>query len=1037
MFGYTVEEMLQANAEIFHLNHESYLKFAELAFNFVIHGKPIGIDYQFKKKDGTVFWMHMAGDIIEGQEEVLWTVVDITAQVEAKKELTKQYALLESVTNATPDLIFYKDYLNEDGRYIGCNEAFTHFVGKSKEEIINSNDIELFGEEVGGFFRQKDKEMLSQNHSIENQEWVSYPDSHKVLLNTLKTPFVDENGQTIGILGISHDITSVYNSNKNIQELNERMELALLGNHDAVWDFNLVTNEVYYSPRWKEMLGYSEDELPNEANVWDEHVHKQDKEKVLEAIKNHIEGKNEFVDIEHRLQHKNGKWLWIHIRAKAIFDKDGKAIRLIGTNTDITQQKKEQLKTNQLAQMLEQIHDSVIATDLEGNITSWNYASEVMLGYSAKEMIGKHITSIYLEKDYESLEENIKLLMKNGFSYADITLVKKSGDTIEAELSLSILKDEDDNPTGMVGYSKDITKRKKVQHDLLQQHKYLQSIIDGVEDPIMVIKEDYSVELMNSTLQEASKNIKLEDKEHPKCYELSHNRSTPCDGTEHPCPLKDVLKTKKHETVVHKHYDTEGKKIYVELSATPLLDKEQNCIGIIESARDITVHLQVQDELRLQKDILRHQAHHDFLTGLPNRILFQDRLEQALEKAKRDKSILALLFIDLDHFKEINDSLGHKTGDEVLKIITHIFRNTIRKEDSIARLGGDEFTIVLEGLKRPQDASILAKKLLQELSKPIVINNHELYISSSIGISIYPNDGISFMDLLKYADAAMYKAKNEGRNNFQYYSPEMTKLAFERVIMETHLRDSLKHNNFIVYYQPQVDGKTDKIIGMEALVRWNHPTLGMISPAKFIPLAESTGLIVNLDRFVMKTAMTQLASWYKKGLNPGVLAMNLAVKQLQQKDFIPMFTKLMQETNCKAEWIELEVTEGQIMNNPEKAIKILKEISALGVELAIDDFGTGYSSLAYLKKFPINKLKIDQAFVKDLPSDEEDAAITKAVIALAKSLKLRIIAEGVEEEKQKNFIVENGCTNIQGYFYSKPISADEMELLLEKELEKK
>ena len=258
----------------------------------------------------------------------------------------------------------------------------------------------------------------------------------------------------------------------------------------------------------------------------------------------------------------------------------------------------------------------------------------------------------------------------------------------------------------------------------------------------------------------------------------------------------------------------------------------------------------------------------------------------------------------------------------------------------------------------------------------------------------------------------------------------MTELAFERVAMETSLRAGLENEEFVVYYQPQVNGATDTLIGMEALVRWQHPTMGLVSPAKFIPLAESTGLIVELDRYVMKTAMTQIVRWHKEGLNPGVLAMNLAVKQLKQADFISMFKELIEETSCKSEWLELEVTESQIMTNPDEAIQILQKISDLGVELAVDDFGTGYSSLAYLKKLPIDKLKIDQIFVRDLPDDKEDAAIAKAVIALANSLHLKVIAEGVETKEQRDFLVKNGCHKIQGYFYSKPVPTDEIESIL-------
>jgi len=559
----------------------------------------------------------------------------------------------------------------------------------------------------------------------------------------------------------------------------------------------------------------------------------------------------------------------------------------------------QQLKSQHQAQMIEQTHDSVISTDLDGTIISFNHGSEVLLGYKAQEIIGKHITLIYLEEDYEILGKNIEILMKEGEHNIEVRLVKKSREVVDTDLSLSILKDAEGKPSGMVGYAQDITSRKEAKEQLVNE-----------------------------------------------------------------------------------------------------------------------------------KEKLAYQAHHDILTGLPNRILFNDRLLQSIEKAKRKNSKLALLFIDLDHFKEINDSLGHDIGDQVLQEVALKLRKTIRYEDTIARLGGDEFTVILEELNEASDTSLIAHKILKVLSEPITINSNNLYVSSSIGISIYPDDGEGTQNLIKYADSAMYKAKEEGRNNFQFYSVEMTELAVQRVAMETALRESLKNKDFLVYYQPQIDATTNKLIGMEALVRWQHPTLGLISPDKFIPLAEATGLIIELDRFVMRTAMIQIATWYKQGFSPGTLAINLSVKQLQQKDFLDFVNLLMRECTCETQWIEFEITESQIMVKPKEAIQILNQINTLGINLAIDDFGTGYSSLSYLKKLPINKLKIDREFIKNLPSDEEDVGITKAIIALAKSLNLNVIAEGVETEEQKEFLIQNGCNNIQGYIYAKPMRADKMSTFL-------
>ena len=432
-------------------------------------------------------------------------------------------------------------------------------------------------------------------------------------------------------------------------------------------------------------------------------------------------------------------------------------------------------------------------------------------------------------------------------------------------------------------------------------------------------------------------------------------------------------------------------------------------------------------EIKKQKDILYDQAHHDALTGLPNRVLFSDRLEHGIEKAKRHKIKIALFFIDLDHFKQINDSLGHPIGDRVLMVVTERLKAMIRKEDTLARLGGDEFTIIIEDMKEIQDVSLLAQKILEVLTQPIHIEGHTLYISCSIGISLYPQDDIDANNLIKYADAAMYKAKDEGRNNFQFYSSEMTEFSLERMVMKTSLRQAIDNEEFIIYYQPQVDAYSGKLTGIEALIRWQHPVMGLVSAVKFISLAEETGLIVEIDRWVMKTAMKQITKWYQEGLEPGTLAINLSMRELRSDDFIQILQESMEAIGFKPEWLELEITEGQVMINPEEAIIKLEQISNMGIKIVIDDFGTGYSSLAYLKRLPVDKLKIDQSFVKGVPDDKEDVAIVKAIIALAKSLGLDLIAEGVETDAQKEFLLESGCENMQGYYYCKPMSVDEIE----------
>ncbi len=484
-----------------------------------------------------------------------------------------------------------------------------------------------------------------------------------------------------------------------------------------------------------------------------------------------------------------------------------------------------------------------------------------------------------------------------------------------------------------------------------------------------------------------------------------------------------------------------GKFMFLEVYKAPFYDKDGIIIGTVGAGRDITELKKIQTDLEKsfkildeQKKQLEYQANHDSLTDLPNRILFVDRLQQSINLAERYNKKIAVLFIDLDHFKEINDSLGHHIGDKILLEFSNRIKKEIRKSDTISRLGGDEFCIILNDADDVNHVTSFITDSMKITQKPFIINGRKLYVGMSIGISMYPNDGESVNTLLKNSDAAMYKAKESGRNTYCFYNEELTQKALDRVSLETALRKALVEDELVVYFQPQMDAKENKLVGMEALVRWQHPSLGLISPDKFIPLAELTGIIVALDRIVMKKALLQFNEWRKAGLNPGKLAMNLAIKQIESNDFIDFFETLLISENCDYKNIELEVTESQIMSNPDKSIRVLQRLNDLGLSIAIDDFGTGYSSLTYIKKLPIKKLKIDKSFIDDLPDNSEDSAITKTIINLCENLNLDVIAEGVERQEQKEFLVENNCKLIQGYFYSRPLSEKDMTQYLRKNI---
>lgn len=438
---------------------------------------------------------------------------------------------------------------------------------------------------------------------------------------------------------------------------------------------------------------------------------------------------------------------------------------------------------------------------------------------------------------------------------------------------------------------------------------------------------------------------------------------------------------------------------------------------------DITEHKQTEEHVR-------HLAHYDALTNLPNRTLFNDRLGQALINAQRDNGKAAVMFLDLDRFKNINDTLGHGIGDLLLQEVAARLTGCVRQGDTVSRLGGDEFVVLLPELNDEKDARLVAQKLLNAAAFPMVLEGHELHISASIGISYYPMDGANAEALMKNADVAMYRAKEEGRNNYQFYHASMNARSFERLAMETSMRYALSRGEFDLYYQPRFALPEGRIVGAEALIRWNHPDLGMVSPGLFIPLAEETGLILPIGEWVLEQVAAQGKAWQQAGFPPLSLAVNVSARQFRRVDFAAKVLQILRNSGFDPHYLELELTESTLMTHAEENIETLKKLSALGIRIAIDDFGTGYSSLSYLKRLPVDILKIDRSFVSEVPDNRDGAAIVEAIIAMAHSLGLHIIAEGVETAEQLEFLQMRKCNEIQGYHFSYPLPVEQFEQLL-------
>lgn len=474
----------------------------------------------------------------------------------------------------------------------------------------------------------------------------------------------------------------------------------------------------------------------------------------------------------------------------------------------------------------------------------------------------------------------------------------------------------------------------------------------------------------------------------------------------------------------------EVRSLTIELSAMGMYEDGQpphipkRFIGTYGIAKDISARKKAEE-------MINYQAYHDLLTGLPNRVLFKDRLRLAIAQSRRSNQKFAVMFLDLDRFKVVNDTLGHVVGDELLLSVGSRLRHCLREGDTLARLGGDEFTLLLPQILDASDATVIARKILEALEKPFVIDGNELFATCSIGIAMYPDDGDTIDSLIKNADIAMYNTKAHGRNNFQFYLATMNVLFSEHLSLENKMRKALERDEFVLLYQPQVNIVSNRIVGMEVLLRWQHPTRGLLPPAEFIGLAEETGLIVSIGNWVLQTACKQMRSWREAGIALERLAVNLSPHQLEQANFVEGVLGVIGQCsliNC----LELEITEGAIMKDVENAITKLKILGSAGIKIAIDDFGTGYSSLSYLKKFPVHSVKIDQSFVHDI-SKEGDTSIVRAIVAMAKGLKLNVVAEGVETEQQLSALRALACDEMQGYLFSYPLTALEATRLLSRD----
>jgi diguanylate cyclase (GGDEF)-like protein/PAS domain S-box-containing protein len=600
-------------------------------------------------------------------------------------------------------------------------------------------------------------------------------------------------------------------------------------------------------------------------------------------------------------------------------------------------------------------------------------------------------------------------------------LLPRSGTGKIVQLSVEVREDELGTPVAVVGTIHDITERRALETLLRESEARYASTVELAAVGIAHVDPGGHIIWSNSWLRNML-GYTQEELARLTVWQISHVEdvhATDVDRKRLHAGELDSLRVEK------RYICKDGKTIWVKIATAPRFDSLGKLLYDVAIVEDITPR-------KLAEARIQYLATHDELTGLPNRVSFVELLAQALEGAQQQNEKCAILFIDLDRFKIVNDSLGHEAGDQVLKQVAQRLRACVRSCDVVARFGGDEFIVLLNPVANQAAAAAVASSILTAMLKPVRVMSYECRVTASIGVARFPEDATDAPTLMKQADMGMYLAKDEGKNNFQFYSGVVAPMSVERIVLETHLVHALERNELFLEYQPKIQISTGRICGVEALLRWNSPQLGVLSPNAFVPLAEDTGLIVPIGKWVLRSACAQSMAWQRLGLPPLVMAVNLSPRQFKDPALVEVITAALQESGLPANRLELEITESMIMNSVDQAAQTAAVINSLGVRLAIDDFGTGYSSLSQLKQFPIDTLKIDRSFIRELPGNPDDQAITEAIISLGKALGVNIVAEGVETVEQETFLRERACDEIQGFLYSKPCSAEAFIRLFDK-----
>ena len=1049
MLGYERNELEGRDGVTVYPSQQDYLALGRQAGPPLSKGMAFSTELELKRKDGSLFWSRLYGraiDPLNTADGTVWIIEDISDHRRDEDQLRRAVLEMQAIMDNAPLAIGFQ----RDSRILRYNHRFGEFFGFGGEDGVGREVSALYpSPEAYEAVLEKAGPLLAQGKPYQAEMEMRRQDG--------STFWAHAFGYIINP-GRSHQDTIWIFDDRSAQKANEEASKQLLLEQKAILDnasvgilFSKARLMLSCNPRFAEMFGYTREELTGRpaAEVFPSpEVYAQFGREAAPLL-----GSGQpFEKSEYLFQRKDGSLFWCRVRAKAV-DQEHSDEGTIWILEDISESRQTRMEVEAI---MTNASMSILFTK-NRLITRYNRGFGDMFGYSGASGLGLPGLALYPSQDaYDRLGAAAFPVLSVGKPFQTETEMKRRDGSILWAQLIGYVVNPSEPAQGTIWIIEDRTEQKLAEESLRNALLENQAILDSAVLGIAVVEHGVNLRC-NSKMEELfgygpGEIVGLSVRAlYPDTAAWDAARAeTAGDFRAGRVNMSEYQLVRKDGSVFWarlsgRPFDltqSNGRSVWLvddvtarrEAAEAVLRARDELEVRVLERTAELAgANASLQGEIverRQAEARVHHMAYHDSLTGLPNRALLSDRLDRAMLAAQRSERRLAVMFIDLDRFKTINDSLGHMTGDSLLKEVANRLCRAVRASDTVARLGGDEFVVLVPGVRTLDEITQVSEKIIDALAAPFPLDGHTLHITPSIGICVYPDDGDDVDTLMRHADAAMYHAKASGRNNYQFFTQVMNQAAAQHFELESSLRNALAQEQFELYYQPIIDIGSRRLHTMEVLLRWRRPEHGLVMPDKFIPIIEDNGLIVPIGEWVIRRACQQSMAWLALGLQPVPLAINLSARQFMHRGLIESIRRILEQTGIDPALLEFEITETALMQHGEHTLEILRQINRMGIRLSIDDFGTGYSSLAYLKRFPVKKIKIDRAFIKDLEESAEDRAIVAAIIALSDSLQLSAVAEGVETEAQFALLQRNGCQYAQGYLFSKPVPQANAEQLL-------